>query len=85
MDTCAICQEESWTKPFDVYNESGAGVVQVCDDCRNRLAAKRCSICGTTDTDDDVQIGPHGAPGRYHPLCKSCRRSIIGGEGGEFR
>ncbi|MFC6973628.1 hypothetical protein ACFQL1_01450 [Halomicroarcula sp. GCM10025709] len=70
----------------DVFNESGAVIVWVCSDCREKLTSSRCVACGDRVRDDrEESIGPHGSGSSFGRLCPDCRRDLIFEEGGVFQ
>ena len=84
--SCCACGAFTETSKFDITSESGAVIVSVCSECESRLSAERCAVCGiTVDPDREESIGPHGSGDGFAPLCPSCRRDIVYGDGGEFR
>jgi len=84
VTVCDICGSAATTEKFDVFNESGAAIADICSDCEELLSADRCSVCGTAVSDHtDEGIAPHGDAGVVRPLCPDCRRDILFGEGGD--
>lgn len=81
-DQCDLCGAADDLAKFDVFNQSGAVLVRVCDDCDRRLGGEGCAVCGdAVAAAADESIARHGDPNDHRPICPECRREIIFSEG----
>jgi len=83
---CGACEKiVGDTSAYDVFNENGAAIVQICSVCEGKLTADRCAACGRRlHPGHDGFIGPHGSSNGHNPICAECRRDFISVNGGVF-
>lgn len=84
ISRCDACGDVGQVSKFDVFNESGAVSVDVCEDCEERLTTDRCVVCCAPVDDGKRSISAHGTPDDGEPLCAECRRDIVFSDGGVF-
>lgn len=67
-----------------MMKRGSGGHIEVCDDCRERLEAARCRVCGALIERDDPAFVYFTGEGPTLEVCSDCRDDILFGNGVSF-